>query len=71
VNPAATPWIGDLDNDQQIDVIYTYITDTVHYRPFNGMKVLRQEVDASVERINWGSYMGSAYDGVLYRPNDL
>ena len=71
VNPAATPWMGDLDNDQQIDVIYTYITDTVHYRPFNGMKVLRQEVDVSVERISWGSYMGSAYDGVLYLPNDL
>ncbi|MEM6841593.1 MAG: PQQ-binding-like beta-propeller repeat protein [Bacteroidota bacterium] len=71
VNPAATPWMGDLDNDRQIDVIYTYITDTIHYRPFNGMKVLRKEINVPVEEISWGSYMGSSYDGVLYHPNDL
>lgn len=71
VNPAATPWMGDLDNDQQIDVIYTYITDTVQYRPFNGMKVMRVEIDIPVEEVSWGSYMGSTYDGVLNPPNDL
>ena len=66
-NPAATPWIGDLDGDERMDLVYTYITDTVKYIPFNGMKIVRKELNVSAGNIRWGSYMGSQADGI-YRP---
>ena len=64
INAAATPWIGDLDGDNLLDLAYSYMIDTVQYLPFNGMRMLRQEFDIPVnDRIKWGSYMGNAYDG--------
>ncbi len=65
VNPAATPWIGDLDGDKQLDLIYSYMRDTLTYKPFHGMKIHRREFDFRVEdHIKWGSYMGTWYNGV-------
>lgn len=65
-NPAATPWIGDLDDDDKLDVVYSFMQDTVTYRPFNGMKLLRKEFNLPAgESITWGSYMGSDYTGVF------
>ena len=71
VNPAATPYLGDLDGDDQADLIYTFVTDTVDYRPFNGMKILRKELNAKASLVAWGSYMGSVYDGVFNAEEDL
>lgn len=66
-NPAATPWVGDLDGDERADIVYTYMIDTIHYQPFNGMKIRRQELDVKAKSVAWGSYMGSAYDGTVSR----
>ncbi len=64
INPASTPWIGDIDNDQKLDIIYPYMFDTVDYKPFNGMKLLRREFPFSPQRISWSSYMGNHYNGI-------
>ncbi|RMG71328.1 MAG: hypothetical protein D6722_07075 [Bacteroidetes bacterium] len=64
VNPAATPWLGDLDGDQQLDLVYLWISDTVNYRPFSGMKLVRQETVTPLRGAPaWGSYMGTRFDG--------
>ncbi len=65
-NPAATPWIGDLDQDGRMDLVYTYITDTVKYIPFNGMKIVRKELNVPANNISWGSYMGTQTDGIYH-----
>ena len=65
-NPAATPWIGDLDDDNKLDVVYSYMHDPQSYRPFNGMKLLRKEFNLPAGgNISWGSYMGTDYTGVF------
>ena len=65
-NPAATPWIGDLDDDNKIDVVYSFMHDPETYRPFNGMKLLRKEFNLPAgEHISWGSYMGTDFTGVF------
>ena len=71
INAAATPWIGDLDRDNQLDVVYSYMIDTTSYLPFNGMIVRRREFDFQVnDHIAWGSYMGSEFDGKQQTVND-
>ncbi len=66
INAASTPWIGDLDQDNLMDIVYSYMIDTLKYKPFNGMKIHRQELDISLDECEiWGSYMGSNYDGIL------
>jgi hypothetical protein len=65
-NPAATPWIGDLDHDHKLDVVYSFMHDPLTYKPFNGMKLLRKEFNLPAgESISWGSYMGSDYTAVF------
>ena len=70
-NPAATPFIGNLDGDDKMDIIYTYMTDTIHYQPFNGMKIMRKELNVNAANVKWGSYMGSAYNGIFGLKEDL
>jgi len=64
INPASTPWIGDIDKDQKMDVIYPYMCDTVSYIPFNGMKIIRKELPFPTKKLVWSSYMGSRYNGI-------
>ncbi|MEQ9443160.1 MAG: hypothetical protein RIG62_29255 [Cyclobacteriaceae bacterium] len=71
VNPASTPWIGDLDNDQHLDIIYGYMADTLHYQPFNGMKILRHEIDVKADHVRWGGYMGTHSNGMLGRRDNF
>ena len=66
-NISTTPWIGDVDNDGLLDIIYCHGTNLRTAYTFNGMQVNRVETDIVIKRkIKWGSYMGSYYDGVFY-----
>jgi hypothetical protein len=68
-NLAATPWIGDLDKDNKMDVIYS----TVKYNDvvFDLQKPLRLTISryntgiAIKKPIHWGAYLGSRYTGVF------
>lgn len=64
-NISSTPWIGDLDNNGNLDIIYCHGTNSRHTYVFDGMKVIRLATDIPIySKIKWGAYMGSKYNGV-------
>ncbi len=64
-NLSSTPWIGDLDGDQLLDIIYCHSTNVKHTYAFDGMQINRIATSIPVKKpIKWGAYMGSHYDGV-------
>ncbi len=67
-NISSTPWIGDLDNNGYLDIVYCHSTNVKQSFTFDGMQVNRIDTQVPVSRkIKWGSYMGSEYDGVYHR----
>lgn len=67
-NISSTPWIGDLDDNGKIDIIYVRGTNLRHTYTFDGMTVHRFSTDVQVQqKTTWGAYMGSNYDGVFQK----
>jgi outer membrane protein assembly factor BamB len=64
-NISTTPWIGDIDNDGMLDIVYCHGTNTQKSYTFDGMQVNRIATKLRLHKINWGSYMGSRYNGVF------
>ncbi|MEZ4829714.1 MAG: hypothetical protein R3C61_26030 [Bacteroidia bacterium] len=65
-NISSTPWIGDLDGNGYIDIIYCHATNTRHTYTFDGMQVNRLDTAVPIYApVKWGAYMGSNYNGVL------
>ncbi|MEQ6118224.1 hypothetical protein [Reichenbachiella sp. MALMAid0571] len=65
-NVASTPWIGDLDDDGFLDIIYCNMTTPDRVYTFDGMRVIRLKTDFPVKsNVLWGSYMGNNYNGVF------
>jgi outer membrane protein assembly factor BamB len=70
-NIFSTPWIGDLDHDNYLDIIYCQYYHHSDLLSFLGMKIKR--VDTSVKIKNevlWGSYLGSESNGVFRRKHE-
>lgn len=68
-NISSTPWIGDLDDDKLLDIIYCHGTNTEKTYTFDGMQINRVSTTIPIRgEIKWGSYMGTRYDGI-YRDN--
>jgi len=64
-NLSSTPWIGDIDGDHYMDIIYCHSTNARHTYAFDGMQVNRIATSIPIQKpIKWGAYMGSDYDGV-------
>lgn len=67
-NISTTPWIGDLDNDGLLDIVYCHGTNLKKSYAFDGMQVNRIATQTPIKKkIKWGSYMGSNYDGVFLK----
>ncbi|MDA0196560.1 MAG: hypothetical protein O2951_16220 [Bacteroidetes bacterium] len=65
-NVSSTPWIGDIDDDGFLDVIYCHSTNEHSTYTFDGFQVNLLKTDKRIEKkVQWGSYMGSNYDGVF------
>jgi outer membrane protein assembly factor BamB len=65
-NIASTPWVGDMDNDGYLDIVYSHETDVKHTYTFDGMQINRIATEIPITKeIKWGAYMGSNYDGVF------
>ena len=66
-NLASTPWIGDLDNDGEFDIIYA----AVKYQDIKfdlekplGLWIGRLRTGIRIQKpVMWGAFMGSRYDG--------
>ncbi|MEP6735968.1 MAG: PQQ-binding-like beta-propeller repeat protein [Chryseolinea sp.] len=64
-NISSTPWLGDLDNDGKVDIVYCHGTNVRKTYSFTGMQIHRVRTQLPVAGIRWGAYMGSRYDGVF------
>lgn len=65
-NISSTPWIGDIDGDNFLDVVYCHGTNTAKSYTFDGMQVNRIATGIRIGReILWGSYMGTWHNGVF------
>ena len=69
-NIFSTPWIGDLDNDGYLDIVYNLFNHSHDLRRFLGMEVKRISTHIKTKKpVTWGAYMGSRGDGI-YDGND-
>lgn len=67
-NLSSTPWIGDLDNDGRLDILYCHGSNHRHTYTFDGMRVHRIATQFPVHgKIEWGAYQGSRYDGTFIK----
>ena len=67
-NLSSTPWLGDLDADGLLDIVYCNTPDTLHTYVFNGLQISRIATDVSAtDPPAWGAYMGNTYDGIFRR----
>jgi hypothetical protein len=65
-NLASTPWIGDMDNDGLLDIVYGHGTNIKKTYSFDGIRITRIATDIPIKsEIKWGSYMGSNYNGIF------
>jgi len=65
-NVFSTPWIGDLDNDGYLDIVYCQYYNHSDILSFLGMRIRR--IDTPVKIKNdpvWGAYNGSDGDGIF------
>jgi outer membrane protein assembly factor BamB len=65
-NIFSTPWIGDLDNDGYLDIIYCQYFHHSNILSFLGMRIRR--IDTAVKmknKVTWGAYLGSGGDGIF------
>ncbi len=65
-NLASTPWIGDIDHDGLLDIVYCHGTNTKKTYSFDGIQVNRIATGLPIKGpIHWNGYMGGKYDGVF------
>ncbi|MEP6736893.1 MAG: PQQ-binding-like beta-propeller repeat protein [Chryseolinea sp.] len=67
-NIFSTPWLGDIDDDGFLDLVYCQYYNHGDLLLFLGMKISRIDLPVKISRPpTWGAYMGSEGDGI-YRP---
>lgn len=70
-NISTTPWLGDLDGNGLLDIVYCHGTNLKKSYSFDGMQVNRIATAIPIKKkIIWGSYMGSYHDGIFHKNDD-
>jgi hypothetical protein len=65
-NIFSTPWIGDLDNDGYLDIIYCQYFHHSNLLSFLGMRIKRIDTPVKIKnKVTWGAYLGSGGDGIF------
>jgi hypothetical protein len=65
-NIFSTPWIGDLDKDGYLDMIYCQYFHHSNLLAFLGMRIKRIDLPVKIEKpVLWGAYLGSNGDGIF------
>lgn len=63
-NVGATPWVGDLDDDGLLDVVYCHMTTPDKTYTYDGFSIHRLETQIKINGpAPWGAYMGTNYNG--------
>ncbi|GLU50786.1 hypothetical protein Dfri01_02470 [Dyadobacter frigoris] len=66
-NLSSTPWIGDIDNDNMLDIVFCSSNNKHRTYSFDGMLVSLIKTSIKITKpIRWGAYMGTYYDGVFH-----
>jgi PQQ-like domain len=72
INWASTPWIGDLDKNGRMDIVYINSAATNKYDPESASKKLpvsstisRIEFEQNTYSVLWGSYMGNTSNNIF------
>ena len=65
-NIFSTPWIGDLDNNGYLDIIYCQYFHYADLVAFLGMRIKRIDTSVRLKKpVKWGAFLGSQGDGVF------
>lgn len=63
-NISATPWIGDVDGDKMLDIVFCHSNNLYHTFSFDGLRVNLVKTGIAISTpMKWGAYMGSSYTG--------
>ena len=64
-NIFSSPWIGDLDNDGYLDIVYSAYNHPNDIKRDLGMSVKRISTPTKIKQpVRWGGYMGTNGDGI-------
>ena len=64
-NLSSTPWIGDLDQDGRLDILYCHGDNLRQTYTFDGIMIRRIATQFRLQKpILWGAYQGSNYNGI-------
>tara|TARA_R100001143_G_C3361331_1_gene136730 strand:- start:21081 stop:22487 length:1407 start_codon:yes stop_codon:yes gene_type:complete len=64
-NVASTPWVGDLNNNGKLDIVYVRMNDPINIFAMKGFRMIRLQSDLETKKqVRWGAYMGSGYSGI-------
>ncbi len=70
-NVNSTPYLGNLDNDGNLDIVFTHNVDNTSFVNANGIFIKKISLSPSDAIIpSWGAYLGNNYDAVFYPPNN-
>jgi len=65
-NVFSTPWIGDLDNDGYLDIIYCQYFHHADLLSFLGMRIKRIDTPVKIKKqVLWGAFLGSGGNGIF------
>jgi len=65
-NVFSTPWIGDLDADGYLDIIYCQYFHHGDLLSFLGMRIKRIDTHVKIEKpVLWGAFLGSQSNGIF------
>jgi hypothetical protein len=69
-NIFSTPWIGDIDGDGYLDLVYLQYYSHSDMLSFLGMRIKRISTSVKVRKpVIWGAFMGSDGDGLFKAEN--
>ena len=70
-NIFSTPWIGDIDNDGYLDVIYCEYFHHGDLLSFLGMRIKRIDTPVKIKKpLRWGEFLGSGNNGIFNFPGN-
>ncbi|WP_373523369.1 FG-GAP-like repeat-containing protein [Aquiflexum sp.] len=63
-NTSSTPWMGDLDKDNLLDIVFCHSNNMYHTYAFDGLQINLLKTNIPITKpLKWGAYMGSDYNG--------